>query len=279
MKRVDPEGVLERALSLHTVRRRSYSVTAPQSLWHIDGNHKLIRWRIVVHGGIDGYSRMVVYLKAAANNRAAMVFQSFFNAVQEYGQPSRVRSDKGRENTDVARFMVSVMGTDRNSHIAGKSVHNQRIERLWRDVFICVLETFYHMFYEMEARGVLHPENEVHLFALQLVFLPQLQNHLESFRKGWNHHRIRSAGNRSPLQMWIRGKSSGISSDPRQLDGEYGVDWSSEGQFENNNRGVLIPEINLRRPLSEEELSTLSRPTCETLESGRLICKYCRSPE
>ncbi|MGH0185182.1 UNVERIFIED_CONTAM: hypothetical protein FKN15_017000 [Acipenser sinensis] len=33
-------------------------------------------------------------------------------------------------------------------------------------------------------------------------------------------------------------------------------------------RGVLIPEINLRRPLSEEELSTLSRPTCETLESG-----------
>ncbi|RXM28646.1 hypothetical protein EOD39_9544 [Acipenser ruthenus] len=94
---------------------------------------------------------MVVYLKAAANNHAATVFQSFFNAVQEYGQPSRVRSDKGRENNDVARFMVSVMGTDRN--IAGKSVHNQRIECLWRDVFICVLETFYHMFYEMDARA------------------------------------------------------------------------------------------------------------------------------
>ncbi|MGH0135871.1 UNVERIFIED_CONTAM: hypothetical protein FKN15_058686 [Acipenser sinensis] len=211
MKRVDPEGVLERALSLHTVRRRSYSVPAPQSRWHIDGNHKLIRWRIVVQGGIDGYSRMVVYLKAVANNCAATVFQSFFNAAQEYGQPSRVRSDKGRENTDVARFMVSVMVTDRNSHISGKSVHNQRIERLWRDVFICMLETFSHMFYEMDARGVRHPENEVHLFALH----------------------------------WV--------------DGEYGVDWSSEGQFEDN-RGVLIPEINLRRPLSEEELPPFRDP-------------------
>ncbi|MGH0174375.1 UNVERIFIED_CONTAM: hypothetical protein FKN15_009921 [Acipenser sinensis] len=129
------------------------------------------RRRIVVHGGIDGYSRMVVYPKAIAYNCAATVFQSFFNAAQEYGQPSRVHSDKGRENTDVARFMVSVMGTDRNSHIAGKSVHNQRIERLWRDVFICVLETFYHMFYEMDARGVWHTENEVHLFALHWVFL------------------------------------------------------------------------------------------------------------
>jgi len=24
------------------------------SLWHIDSNHKLILWKIVVHGGIDG---------------------------------------------------------------------------------------------------------------------------------------------------------------------------------------------------------------------------------
>ena len=30
-----------------------------QTIWHIDGNHKLIRWRFVVHRGIDGYSRMI----------------------------------------------------------------------------------------------------------------------------------------------------------------------------------------------------------------------------
>eukprot|EP00112_Aurelia_sp_Birch-Aquarium-sp1_P027020 Seg997.11 transcript_id=Seg997.11/GoldUCD/mRNA.D3Y31 product="hypothetical protein" protein_id=Seg997.11/GoldUCD/D3Y31 len=43
MRRVFPEGILMRTLGLTAVRRRVYSVRAPLSLWHIDGNHKLIR--------------------------------------------------------------------------------------------------------------------------------------------------------------------------------------------------------------------------------------------
>lgn len=43
MRRVCPEGILMRALRLTAVNRRTYSVQAPLSLWHIDGNHKLIR--------------------------------------------------------------------------------------------------------------------------------------------------------------------------------------------------------------------------------------------
>ena len=44
MWRVDPEGVLIRSLELSTVNRRRYQVYAPLALWHIDGNHKLIRY-------------------------------------------------------------------------------------------------------------------------------------------------------------------------------------------------------------------------------------------
>lgn len=40
-RRVDPEGSMLRQLT--NLRRRSYSVPGPQHLWHIDGNHKLIR--------------------------------------------------------------------------------------------------------------------------------------------------------------------------------------------------------------------------------------------
>ena len=40
--RVDPEGSVMRRL--HSIRRRQYSVQGPQHLWHIDGNHKLIRY-------------------------------------------------------------------------------------------------------------------------------------------------------------------------------------------------------------------------------------------
>ncbi|KIO23856.1 hypothetical protein M407DRAFT_44189, partial [Tulasnella calospora MUT 4182] len=41
------------------ILRWTYSVPFPNSLWHIDGHHKLIRWKIVTHGGIDGKSRLV----------------------------------------------------------------------------------------------------------------------------------------------------------------------------------------------------------------------------
>ena len=43
MRRVNPDGVLLRALTIHTVNRRTYCVPSPLSLWHVDGNHKLIR--------------------------------------------------------------------------------------------------------------------------------------------------------------------------------------------------------------------------------------------
>lgn len=42
LHRVDPDGVALRWAS--TVQRRKYTVASPLALWHIDGNHKLIRY-------------------------------------------------------------------------------------------------------------------------------------------------------------------------------------------------------------------------------------------
>jgi hypothetical protein len=65
------------------------------------------------------------------------VFSLFIEAVDRFGLPQRVWGDQGVENIDVAWFMLSnpAIGTDHGSFIAGKCCHNQRIERLWRDVF------------------------------------------------------------------------------------------------------------------------------------------------
>jgi hypothetical protein len=38
-------------------KRRHYQVPRPNSLWHIDGHHKLIAWGIVIHGVVDGSTR------------------------------------------------------------------------------------------------------------------------------------------------------------------------------------------------------------------------------
>ena len=134
--------------SIHRVRghshlptriyRRTYSVPGPNYLWHIDGNHKLIRYRLVIHGGIDGFSRLITYLHCADNNRSETVLGEFLEATVQFGVPSRIRSDYGGENVGVWRFMEESRGEGRLSYIAGSSVHNTRIERLWRDVYSAV---------------------------------------------------------------------------------------------------------------------------------------------
>ncbi len=114
ISRVDPLGSF-----LHCrqpVTRRKYAVPGPNSLWHIDGHHSLIRWGLVVHGGIDGFSRLVVYLYCSSNNRADTVTQLFRQATELFGVPSRVRSDKGGENIGVCEFMIRNRGINRGSH-------------------------------------------------------------------------------------------------------------------------------------------------------------------
>ena len=126
--RVDPHN--SRIRWAIVVSRRAYSVQGPNSLWHIDGHHNLVNWGFVIHGGIDGFSRLIVYLHSSNNNRMETVTHLFRSATERYDWPSRVRSDHGGENVGVWQLMEEVRGPNRESFLAGTSVHNQRIDRL-----------------------------------------------------------------------------------------------------------------------------------------------------
>ena len=53
-------------------------------------NH-ITRWRFVIHGAIDGFSRKLFFLGVGNNNRASTVLKLFKAAVYEFGLPSRIR--------------------------------------------------------------------------------------------------------------------------------------------------------------------------------------------
>ena len=45
----------------------------------------------MTHGGIDGFSCLVVFLAVSNNNRALTVLDKFKKAVEKYGVPVRVK--------------------------------------------------------------------------------------------------------------------------------------------------------------------------------------------
>ena len=256
IQRVDVLGSVSR--SIRTTMRRIYRVSGPNALWHIDGNHKLIRWKFVIHGGIDGFSRMITYIHCSGNNKAQTVFQYFREGTYEFGIPSRVRADKGGENVRIEQFMNRYRGIGRGSFIKGKSVHNQRIERLWIDLIKDVIKVYSTVFNFLEEIGSLNLDNNVYIFCLHYVFLPRINQNLTKWKLAWNKHKISTESNLTPEQLYIKGMIAcgfcGMEDSNINLD-EYGIDFDGPRPTENNDNTVIVDE--LRNILTQQQMILL----------------------
>ncbi|KAF9060018.1 hypothetical protein BDP27DRAFT_1164585, partial [Rhodocollybia butyracea] len=123
----------------------------------------------------------------------------------------------------------------RGSYIWGRSVHNVRIERLWRDVTQGFGTKWYNFFYDLEAEWGLQPDLDAHIWLLHYIFLPAINDDVLDWAEAWNHHTMTFDGEerqRSPRDMYFFGilqeDASGLL---EHLEEEiedlvhYGVDW------------------------------------------------------
>lgn len=113
----------------------------------------------------------------------------------------------------------------------GRSLHNVRIERLWRDVRKDVLENFRQIFLHLEEIGLLDMENRDHRTCLYLTYQPRIQQALDREIAAWNNHKLRTERNRTPIALYelsreraiIRGYWTGDPGDKdSSVDGSYG---------------------------------------------------------
>ncbi|KAL0577488.1 hypothetical protein V5O48_004512 [Marasmius crinis-equi] len=248
-------GAPLQTFGVRRITRRIYTVAGPNSLWHHDGQHGLIKYKIVIHAFVDGFSRFVTGIRASNNNLSATVLDVFLESVEEHGCPSRVRGDHGTENLLVAEFMEDLKGLGRGSYLWGKSIHNIRIERLWRDVTLGFGGKWKVFFQGLEQHHGLNACIPDHIWLLHHLFLDDINEDAKLWAESWNRHPLTSLHmTRSPQEMFVFGMIEngvrGLGDPVENIDDmeAYGVD------FEEMDQPRILEHHAQHNPLVQDEM-------------------------
>ncbi|KAJ7615852.1 hypothetical protein FB45DRAFT_757492 [Roridomyces roridus] len=80
-----------------------------------------------------------------------------------------------------------------------------------QEQLICdTLESFRQIFGYLQENHLLDMDNSMHRLCLYLIFQPRIQRSLDETRHSWNLHKIRTAGNKTPVAMYQLSKTRAI---------------------------------------------------------------------
>ena len=106
IREIDLAGIEACTYAQCQVRDR-YIVPGPNYVWFVDGYDKLKAYSIEIYGIIDAYSQMIIGLFVGIFSCTAVVVQKYFLlAVDKYGVPQLVQSDKSSETVLMAACQV-----------------------------------------------------------------------------------------------------------------------------------------------------------------------------
>lgn len=189
MREIDLAGITRRRML--PIQRIHYDGHCPGHVTHLDTHHKLSRYGFITFGAIDGYSREIITLKCLTNNRAYTLVKTYTESTnfRQRGIPMRIRGDYGKENLGLMNF-INIFRNGNHHYIAGRSVNNQRIERLWRDVHRTVTKKYQTLCKALEEVYNFDFTVPQNVFILQSILLQPIQQELDDLVQSWNHHRM-----------------------------------------------------------------------------------------
>ena len=198
IKEIDPEGV-DRQRS-KVVHRRVYEFLGPGHIYHLDGNDKLKRWGLCIHGCVDGFNRKILWLVASSTNNGPLVIGNCFLQCIKKPKilPVVLRMDKGRENIFCEDLQLFFTGKD-DIYTYAASTRNQRIESFWSRLKKFRTNWWIDFISRMVNEEV---QLETHVECVLFCFLPIIQLELNDVVKTWNmsqsdNHLVHLEGNQT----------------------------------------------------------------------------------
>lgn len=85
-----------------------------------------------------------------------------------------------------------------------EEVHTIRGLKDWVDLWRGGSNVYCDLFHFLESEGIVDVDNEMHMWALQYVYIPRINKDLTNFKHQWNNHGLRTERHQSPLQIFVR---------------------------------------------------------------------------